>query len=146
MPHDPTSPNGWKVYDFAEAVGFASRWSGLSSVFAQEILMAGQRYLELAGIAETDPDDDSLEAERAGFAYCLPADGRTLDGGQVTYLVHVTGHVQVTVERILQGECAYLDALGLVEWSSPEERGLALGAPSPDMPFLWGSGDPRPQG
>lgn len=129
MPRDPTSPDGWKIYDFAEAVAFAARWSGLEPRRVREVLAARQRYLELAGIAETDPDDEALEAERVRFAHIFPLDGRTVDGLETAYLVQVTSATEVVIGRVFQGEWAYLDALDLVEWESPKERDQALGSP-----------------
>lgn len=142
MPKDPTSPDGWKVYDFVEAVGFVVRWTGLDEAQVQEVITAKQRYLELAGISEADPDDDALEAERHLFAGLMPVDGRTLDWGVTEYIARVTGHDKASVDRIGRGESAYLDALGLIEWDSPEERSQVLGYPQTTGWEESGSGSP----
>lgn len=142
MPKDPTTPDGGKVYDFWEAVSFVTRWTGLEEAHVQEVITAKQRYLELAGISETDPDDDSLEAERYLFAGLMPMDGRTLDWGVTAYIARVTGYDESTIDRIGRGESAYLDALGLIEWDSPEVRSQALGYPHTTGWEEPGSGSP----
>ena len=103
------------------------------------MLDAKFRYLELAGIAECE-EDAALLQERARFRQLLPDEPNLIDERELEYVVLVTGLALEVVQQVDQGEAAYLDDLGLLEWQDEEARDSRVGSPAP-----WEDA-PRPEG
>lgn len=116
------------LYEFEEAVRFASAWTGVDPDQVRQILEAKSRYLELAGISGCEEDDDLIR-ERAAVRHLLPETPDFIDDRETQYLALVTGLDEETILRIGQGETAYMESLGLITWNSEEEREEGLGSP-----------------
>ena len=130
---NPLQPDAGKVYDHLEAIPFVAMWTGLDADVVGQVLDAKVRYLELAGLAVSSTggeDETDLQAEREQFHDLLPGTLEVIDERETAYLVLVTGLTEKTVLRVGQGEMAYLDSLGLVDWDSEAERDAALGNPN----------------
>jgi hypothetical protein len=133
--HPDTAP----IYDAEDAKRFVSSWTGFDSALVERVLDAKFRYLELAGIVQSDVDDGILQ-ERAIYRDLLPETPGFIDERERAYLALVTKLDEETLLRIEQGELAYQDTLGIVEWDDDQERDSSLGAPeltaakAPDNP------------
>ena len=125
-PGDP--PISGPIYDFEEAVRYASAWSGVEEARTYDILSAHQRYLELTGIAEVE-EDEALLKEREEVGHLLPDPPGCVDERVELYIAAVTGHGIGDIQAVDRGEMAYLDHLGLVTWDYEGERDERLGAP-----------------
>lgn len=132
-------PDTTRIYDSEDAKRFVSSWTGLDISLVEEVLNAKFHYLELAGIALSDEDDD-LRRERAIYRHLLPETPGFIDERERAYLALVTKLDEDTLLRVEQGEMAYKDSLGLIEWEDDQERDSSLGAPelteakAPDQP------------
>ena len=125
----PDIPPGAPIYDEAEAVRYTTAWTGFSTEVVSRVLEAKWRYLALAGIAVVE-EDEALLREREAHRDLLPKVEGHLDEGETAYVLRVTGESEETVRRIDQGELAYSDSLGLMDWQGEEERDRSLGAPN----------------
>lgn len=121
-------PGSPKIYEFEDAVRFTAQWTELDVNLVSRILEAKHRYLELAGIAECHQDDAYIR-EREAYQHLLPETPTFIDHRETTYVALATGADEQTIDRVSQGETAYLDTLDLVEWSDDQERDLSLGSP-----------------
>ena len=117
------------IYEFEEAVRFASSWSGVDEMVTWEILAARHRYLELAGIAQVE-EDEALVAERKRAMTWLPEHPGRLDGREEGYVAWVTGYDRADIQAVDRGEMAYLDHMDLVIWDYEGEREERIGLPS----------------
>lgn len=122
---EPETP---RIYDAVKATEFVVGWTGLDTDLVDRVLDAKFRYLELAGIAQSE-DDETLLREREVYRHLLPETPDFIDGREREYLALVTGLDQVTLLKIEQGEMAYQDSLDIIEWDGAEERDAHLGAP-----------------
>jgi hypothetical protein len=121
-------PEDSPIYDATKAKEFVAAWTGLDPALVERVLDAKFRYLELAGLALSE-EDDALLRERALYRHLLPETPTFIDDRERTYLALATGLDQDTLLRIDQGEMAYQDSLGIIEWEDAEEREARLGAP-----------------
>jgi hypothetical protein len=117
------------LYDFEDAVRFASAWSGIEEGMTWRILASLERFLELAGIAQAEEDED-LKRERVEAAVWLPEQPDLVDERAEGYVGWATGIGPSAISAVRRGEMAYLDQLGLVTWDSEGEREAQLGAPA----------------
>lgn len=116
------------IYHADAALRFSMAWTGHAAEIVQRVLDARFRYLQLAGIVQAD-EDEGLLRERTLVRHLLPEGPGFIDGRATDYVVQATGLEPGIVESIERAELAYLDTLGLVEWSGEEERDDRLGAP-----------------
>lgn len=122
---EPETP---RIYDAVKATEFVVAWTGLDPDLVDRVLDAKFRYLELAGIAQSE-DDETLLREREVYRHLLPETPDFIDGREREYLALVTGLDQDTVLKIEQGEMAYQDSLDIIEWDDEADREARLGAP-----------------
>jgi hypothetical protein len=137
-PGDP--PLSGVIYDLDEAVQFAAAFTGEPPTLVRRVLEARERYLELAGLAvpvHDEEDPEVIRAEREEFQALLPEEPTFVDNRETDYLVLVTRIPRPQVLRIVQGETAYEDHLGLITWDSDEERATALGLQHPQPSGAW---------
>jgi hypothetical protein len=121
-------PETPRIYDAVKAAEFVVAWTGLDPGLVDRVLDAKFRYLELAGIAQSE-HDDTLLREREIYRHLLPETPDFIDDRERTYLALVTDLEEDTLLRIEQGEMAYQDTLHLIGWDGPEDRDARLGAP-----------------
>ena len=121
-------PEPPRIYDSVKATEFVVVWTGLDPDLVERVLDAKFRYLELAGIVTGEEDDDLLR-ERSIYRDFLPEKPTFIDERERSYLALVTGLDEDTILRIEQGEMAYKESLGILEWEDDQERDERLGAP-----------------
>jgi len=126
MTHPEKAP---RIYDALEALRFVTSWTGLDPALVERVLDAKFRYLELAGIARSE-EDENLLREREVYHHLLPETPDFIDEREREYLVQVTGLDEDTLLRIDQGDMAYQDTLDIIEWDGAEDRDARLGAPN----------------
>jgi hypothetical protein len=117
-----------RMYDAETAKAFVSAWTGFAPELVERVLDAKFRYLELAGIALSEPNE-TLQREREIYCDLLPETSEFIDEREREYLALVTGLDEAILLRIEQGDLAYQDTLGILEWDDREERDARLGAP-----------------
>lgn len=126
MSPEPETP---QIYDAMKAKEFVAAWTGLGPDLVERALDAKFRYLELAGIALGEADDDLLR-EREVYRHLLPETPDFIDERERTYLALVTGLDEGILVRIDQGEMAYQDTPNIIEWDGEEDRDAHLGTPN----------------
>ena len=117
------------LYDFEDAVRYASAWSGLDEGLTWQVLAARERYRELAGLAQV-PEDSVLLREREEARLWLPAGHAIVDERKEGFEAWATGFDPEAIAGAARGELAYLDHLGLISWTCPEAREERLGTPA----------------
>ena len=133
----PQNPNTGDIYEFEDAVRFATEWARLEEPVVRKVLVAKERYLDLAGISGCE-EDEPLIRERDAFRHLLPEHPNELDDREIEYVKLTTGLDEDTVMEVFVGETAYADHLGIIEWPSDEERDRSLGISA----FIKDSDDP----
>ena len=126
-PGDP--PLEGPIYDFEDAVRYASAWSGVEDQLTWRVLAAFKRYLEWTGIAQVE-EDEALAREREQAMAWLPERPDVMDGRSEGYVAWATGIDRAAIAAVHRGEMAYLDHLGLVTWEYEGERAERLGTPA----------------
>ena len=128
------------LWDFDEAVQHAEAFCGEPRTAVEQVVAGRCRYLELAGMANQAYSEDALALlfrEREAYRSLLPEEPTFVDDREIDFLVLSTGLPRWQVLRIVQGETAYQDRLGLIEWDDEAERCSALGLPMPEAMDSW---------
>jgi len=128
------------LWDFDEAVQHAEAFCGEPRPAVEQVVEDRCRYLELAGLTGQSYSDEALTLlfrEREAYRSLLPEEPNFVDDREIDFLVLSTGLPRWQVLRIVQGETAYQDHLGLIEWDDETERRSALGLPMPEAMDFW---------
>jgi len=123
----PVDP--WNLDD---AVRSVVNRTGMEEWNARAVLMAKERYLDLAGIGGVK-ESEALLHEREVHRHLLPDHPNELDDRELEYVRVTTGLDDGTIETIFLAETAYADQIGIIDWPDEAERKRNLGDyyPSP---------------
>ena len=117
-------PDPWNLED---AIRFVTDRTDMEEGSARAVLVAKERYLELAGIGVV-AENDALLHERECYRHLLPDHPNELDDRELEYVRVVTGLDEATIEFAFLAETAYADSLGIIDWLDEADRKRNLGS------------------